>query len=278
MPEKLRPETFLHNYTEDILNRIVAGLRAPDSQAAEVTHELRKGLKRIRALVKLIRHKQPDEIYSETNVVLRDWGRIFSDLRDAHVHTEVLGQLSELPKLKALRSDLIRLSGINRKEISALKASLITQENKFSWIKQEIESTGEIETYFEVPELTWEDTKAGLEKSFRKSFESYQLARKHNHPEDLHEWRKRLKDFQYQLEFFDHVGNIETHSRLELSTEINEYLGTDQDYFNLSLWIMYHNKSFSNQESYSLLMDKIKQLSSDQQKLAFKKAERFYSD
>ena len=104
------------------------------------------------------------------------------------------------------------------------------------------------------------------------------MARKHNHPEDLHEWRKRLKDFQYQLEFFDHVGNIETHSRLELSTEINEYLGTDQDYFNLSLWIMYHNESFSSQESYSLLLDEIKQLRSDQQKLAFKKAERFYSD
>ena len=126
MPEKLRPETFLHNYTEDILNRIVAGLRAPDSQAVEVTHELRKGLKRIRALVKLIRHKQPDEIYSETNVVLRDWGRIFSDLRDAHVRTDVLGQLSEFTKLKTLKSDLIRLSGINRMEISALNASLIT--------------------------------------------------------------------------------------------------------------------------------------------------------
>lgn len=266
----------LKKYVDGIISEMTSGLSYPGDDIITSTHTLRKGLKRVRALVKLIRHTKPADLYISTNRQLRDWGRIFSDLRDAHVRSMVINQLSELAEFQSLHSELNRLIELNHKETEVLEKSLLHQNSTFSRLKKEIEKNGNFKEYFSSDELNAHDLDRGLKNSFNKSYEIFCIVQKHNVPEDLHEWRKRLKDVQYQLEFKDLVRGDKPDSGTELSAEINDHLGVDQDYFNLMIWLMYHDKKFSSSENYSTCMDLIKTMRSEQQKSAFSKAALLY--
>lgn len=266
----------LNHYVSKIFSEISSGLNSPGDEITTLTHTLRKGLKRVRALVKLIRHKQPVNSYESANKLLRDWGRIFSDLRDAHVRTQVINQLKEVSDFQSLHSELNQLNELNLKEIEAIENSLLNQNNKFSWLNEEIEKNESIEKYFSIDDLNVNDLNEGLKNSYNKSFDIFCIVKEHRVPEDLHEWRKRLKDFQYQLEFTDQIRGNNPDKRTELSAEINDHLGVDQDYFNLMIWLMYQKEKFSRPEHYSRFMEQVKEMRSALQKEAFNKATLLY--
>jgi hypothetical protein len=85
----------------------------------------------------------------------------------------------------------------------------------------------------EVAARGWAAVAPGLERSYRRSQESYLKCRK-RHGEHLaecfHEWRKRVKDLAYQLEFLDNVEPVVLkHLRKEFR-RLGTMLGEDHDY------------------------------------------------
>ena len=79
----------------------------------------------------------------------------------------------------------------------------------------------------------WEAVAPGLERSYSRAQASYLKCRKH-HAEQLaecfHEWRKRVKDLAYQLEFLDNVEpTVLRHLRKEFR-RLGTMLGDDHDY------------------------------------------------
>ena len=69
----------------------VGGARPSDSGV----HEARKKLKRIRAILRLVRDPMGEDIYRHENVVMRDAGRGLSEVRDAWVRTETLTSVAD---------------------------------------------------------------------------------------------------------------------------------------------------------------------------------------
>ncbi|MCW3057232.1 MAG: domain containing protein, partial [Solirubrobacterales bacterium] len=64
----------------------------PDEKAV---HEIRKALKRLRALVRLLRHELGEEAFARESAALRDAGRRLAGARDAEVLLDTLDSLLE---------------------------------------------------------------------------------------------------------------------------------------------------------------------------------------
>src|SRR5262249_44768125 len=71
------------------LERILEGLDEGPS-TAEAIHEIRKGTKRLRTLVRLVRDVIGEKRYRRENRAFRDMGRAFSAARDAEVAEQSL--------------------------------------------------------------------------------------------------------------------------------------------------------------------------------------------
>ncbi|HWX52791.1 MAG TPA: CHAD domain-containing protein, partial [Solirubrobacteraceae bacterium] len=78
--------------------------------AARAVHETRKALKRLRALMRLLRDELPDGEFGRENSALREAGRRLAGARDAEVMLDTLEALLERhPRKLGARSDLARL-------------------------------------------------------------------------------------------------------------------------------------------------------------------------
>src|SRR5919106_3312410 len=77
---------------DDALDQLHDGVeRNPDA----AVHEARKDLKKLRSVLRLVRHEVGDDLYRRENARFRDAGRALSGARDAQVKLETLAALRE---------------------------------------------------------------------------------------------------------------------------------------------------------------------------------------
>jgi CHAD domain-containing protein len=137
-------------------------------------HEARKSVKKTRALLRLVKG-------SNLNAPLREIGRSLSDFRDSAVLVETLDSLGG-PKVAAIRRELVR----RRKAPSSetLREIAATLQERAAEVKE------------------WPLKKDGLEKAAGKAKKARERAEESGKADDLHEWRKRVKDQWYHVRAF----------------------------------------------------------------------------
>src|SRR4051794_16328181 len=115
-----------------------------DSSRAEAIHEARKDMKKLRALLRLVRDELGEDVYGRENDCFRDTGRTLSGIRDAEVMIATLGDLEriygELPgagsRLRpALVANRFRVSGASLRPASqaAIDTLAAARERVADW-------------------------------------------------------------------------------------------------------------------------------------------------
>jgi len=168
---------------------------APD-QLVESVHLIRKRLKFLRALVKLTQFCSNEHNYKPSNYILRDTGRTVSECRDAHVRGMLLEEFSENELTKNLVDELAEINNSITKKI---ESNLLSGRPVFDEIITEISSV-ELNDYFESIDPDANCLIDGLALGYKKSYHAFHSELKSHEADLLHEWRKRTKDLQYQLE------------------------------------------------------------------------------
>lgn len=138
-------------------------------------HELRVKVKRLRALLRLTNRNKK---ISSLNNDLRKIGQTLSSVRDDTV-----------------RAKWLQRHGL-RFERKSPKIPLHKMERKLSFAQREARRLAR-QRFEDLP-----SQRAALEKSARKMMKCRKKALKKGSDEAYHEWRKRVKDLLYQLEFF----------------------------------------------------------------------------
>ena len=88
------PEGVIRLVSEEVDYAIVQlGNEANDRD--EAVHEARKSLKKIRAIMRLIRYEIGEDTYQQQNAFYRDLGRMLAPLRDAFVVTQTMEDVAE---------------------------------------------------------------------------------------------------------------------------------------------------------------------------------------
>lgn len=229
------------------------GEKAPN-QIVESVHLIRKRLKFLRAFIKLIRFCTDRENCKPVNYILRDCGRIFSDCRDAHVRGLLLNEFIQDDSLTDVVQELITVNNNVTKE---LERNLLQDSALFDELISEINQK-EVIDYIESLEANPECLIDGLTLGYEKSYQAFHSELKSHEADLLHEWRKRTKDLQYQLEvLLKSIPNQLSPSYDEIAI-LCEKLGRINDLFMFIGWLDSMQNSMESKKPSKKFREKLK--------------------
>ncbi len=192
-------------------------------------HQARKELKKVRAIVRLVRLDIGQEAYAKTNAYFRDIARKLSAARDA---SAVLDTLYDLEARLTTKKDQALLQKIKR-HLGAKKAAVTRyQINGRQVLPEAWQDLQQAEHYIEAMALQHEDFNA-FQPGIRKVYGRCRKGLKHAYalqtPEAFHQWRKRVKYLRYQLDILTPLWPQPlTVLEDELHT-LSDYLGDEHD-------------------------------------------------
>ena len=191
------------------------------TSAAETTddldlgvHTMRKGVKRLRAELRLWKTAMDPQAYRSEDEALSDIGAALAPARDAFVFGETLGALESSAGWDAAAAFIDKhheaaIDELRRGPLGQSVAALRTLRER--WLAGP-------------PHPGQAAVEAGLMRSFRKGAAAYAEAAATGHAEAFHRWRKQVKYLRYQLEA---VGGDP--ALIETLTELGVTLGFEHD-------------------------------------------------
>jgi CHAD domain-containing protein len=209
---------------DDALEQLDA---ARDGDFAAGVHEARKDLKKLRSLLRMVRDGLGEQTYRRENDRFRDAARRLSGARDAEVKLQTLAALEE------------RLDGaLPGGTVSVVRESLERRRpdgNEGEHLRQLEAATREIDIGRErIPDWRferggWNLLEPGLRRSYRRGRKRMAATREEPSGENVHEWRKRVKDLWYHLRVVRRSCPEALGPEADRAHELSDVLGDHHD-------------------------------------------------
>jgi CHAD domain-containing protein len=214
----------LRRIAREELGGAAAGLlRATVRTRDGAVHEARKSVKKVRALLRLMRGEL-GRTFSIENRRLRDVGRRLSVYRDATVMIETLDQLAGFGKHE---SSAAALAAIRRGLMESRRRQRLGDRmtNAMRRASEELQAAearvGRWRLVMDGPVAL----APGMETAYRRGRAGLAAARRHPRPDLCHEWRKRVKDHWYHLRLIENRWNEATRARERSLKQLETWLG-----------------------------------------------------
>jgi CHAD domain-containing protein len=272
-------------YVPDGIRRIARGqlLKAHDAlsgastrKVGEAVHETRKRLKRLRASVRLARDAIGEQTYERENTAFRITARRLAAGRDAQVLLETLDGLGErfADELAPHATDALRARLQDERE----HAVAATHEDAagIGAVLGALE-----EAVARTPAWTFEHDgfdalSPGLRRIYRRGRKRMRAARKDPSPDNLHEWRKRVKDLWHASQ----IVRVADPGRLKLvagrAHDLADLLGDVNDLRMLRDYVEAHPQCFADAAPKRALLAVIERRSDALRDKALKRGRRLY--
>jgi CHAD domain-containing protein len=174
-------------------------LPVPDE---EVIHDVRVLMKKSRSTLKLVA-PQLDTAYVTKDIAgLREVGRKMCSWRESSVHRKILKELKkDFPDIFSQLAENEKINLILKKtDASALTDEGIIADSEV--IQELLRKTGFRIRFQSMNKIDPQLLVAELELTYKLVIDIYLSCRNNPKPDKLHEFRKKSKDFLYQLYFF----------------------------------------------------------------------------
>jgi CHAD domain-containing protein len=183
-----------HEQLDRAIDELSTGV---DDEPARAVHDARKAMKKTRSLLRLVRGATPRRQRRHANAALRAAGRDLAHTRDSDVLGATLAALSDrfagqLPAttFAALREHFGSRTDGHDARIAARRSQVAALE-ELRGLRLDVDRSrfgGD----------GWKAIESGLVRSYTQGRKAFRRARSGGSLEDLHEWRKRVKDLWYQ--------------------------------------------------------------------------------
>ncbi len=245
--------------------------RAPSGAALsgdgeQTVHETRKALKRLRALLALLRPELGRKRYARETVALRDCARRLAGARDAEVMVGTLDALVRRHPAQLARSDAVRaLRAQLDAEREAAAALAIRDPRVRGEVVGELRAVRARVERWELRKRGFRSLTPGLERVYREGQVGLRAARRgaaggrggsrkrgRRHAEALHAWRKRVKDLRYVAETLDRGAGgsgSSTYTRrvARRADRLGEALGEEHDLALLEARVRERSRQFAEE-------------------------------
>lgn len=242
----------------------------------EAIHSVRKEVKKVRAVLGLVREATGGDTVRKSVKTLRAAGRLLRDARDAHVRPRTLERLvahfkDRLPLdaflgiKKVLRQNCLVETGkfLKGESVSVLDRLLRKLNRRAGDLKVKAEG--------------WAAIRSGLRESYRQGQRSLAEARRETSPENLHQWRKHVQDLWHQLRLLGPIHPADVRAAAEQMKTLSQNLGDDHDL--VMLWQFVHRRCARwHAGELELLKPLIELRRQELQAEAFRLGARFYRD
>jgi CHAD domain-containing protein len=245
---------------------------------AEAVHETRKRLKRLRALVRLSRDAIGDEAYERENTAFRMAGRRLAGARDAQVLLETLDAIGE------------RFADELPERITADLRAHLRDEHERAQTRlreHEADTTAVLETLTDAvartPAWTFEDDdfgalSPGLRRIYARGRKRMRAARRDPSPENLHEWRKRVKDLWHATQVVREARPKQLKPLSKRAHALADVLGDGHDLHLLRAYADTHPQCFASETDRRALLAVVDRRATALCEQALKRGSKLYDD
>jgi CHAD domain-containing protein len=191
----------------------------------EAVHEARKSVKKIRAVLRLVR-PELGEVYSVENVRLRDLGRKLSDFRDAGALLETFGNLQE-----KYRTELgtLTLGPVRRQLVREKKEHAANIGQTLSKTAVALRRAVRRVNSWPLSKDGFDAIGPGFERTFRQGRKGLARAKKNPTDENYHEWRKVVKYHWYHMRLLERLWTDVLRDCEKSLKDLETWLGDDHN-------------------------------------------------
>jgi CHAD domain-containing protein len=191
-------------------------------------HGARKDLKKLRAVVRLLRRELGEDLYRAESRRYRDAGRQLSATRDAEVKLETLDALAERSP------DLLGSGAVGewRERLERERAAAVADAHGGASIaiaRNAVEAGHGRIAAWPLRTDSWKLVGPGVERSYRRGRKAMRGAAADPGGESLHEWRKRAKELWYHLRLLEAALPPSLAGSVERADRLAEALGVHHD-------------------------------------------------
>ena len=197
------------------------------SKRDESIHEARKGIEKIRGLLKLVRF-EIGKSYRDANSTLREIGRGLSAVRDAGALIESfdatlssLGSKARTARFAAIRRGLFRDK--QEQEKVATSSNLVENSGKA------LLAFGQQVREWPLDSDAFTVLATGLKDSYKRGRKAMKVAEQSGDADRYHLWRKRAKEHWYHTRLMEPAWTKVFEAREEAIHELEQALGEDHN-------------------------------------------------
>jgi len=202
---------------EDLIDSIVGSGQHPKQEEAEYVHHVRTTIKRLRALLRLIRPAVGELFFNRENARLRKAGRRLAVARETLKTLSMAGE----PEKKAVAA---ALAGLESKTQPGTDIGEALRE-----VKADLEQTKRSLQRLQLVNGEWEVVEAGLQDVYRQSRKRMNAALQDGGDEAFHKWRIRVKNLFYELELLEPVWPKRMDKMTSQLAKLQDKIGLDHD-------------------------------------------------
>lgn len=222
---------------------------SPKRKLAGAVHDTRKSFKRLRATVRLARGAVGEEIYARENAAFRDSARRLSGVRDASVLIETLDELEKASGQDAPRGSTAMLRERLEDERKQALEALRGDDPVVAAVLADIEQARARTAQWTFECQGFEALAPGLRRIYRRGRKAMRRAQADPTEENLHEWRKRVKDL-WHAEQITRPAAPKRMKKLAKGTHtLADLLGDDHDLAELRRYAQRHPDSFDDHDA-----------------------------
>lgn len=186
-------------------------------------HESRRSIKRIRAILRLIRDEIGYSDYFRENRFYRDLARRMAPVRDSFVlHQTFLSLKSRYPDLVPERDYSLLQNGLCRRIESDLECFMDERGGFSSILKDVGQASRRIDHYCQLRN-SYRSVRKGIRRVYKRGRNHHFRIREIQNLDQFHEYRKNAKYLQFQMELMQplfpkllkaYAGTIDKHTEL----------------------------------------------------------------
>jgi CHAD domain-containing protein len=194
----------------------------------ERVHDARKHLKKLRALLRLVQCDLSADVFKQENRTFRDAGRKLSATRDAQVRLKTLKKLQQENKTNSatLQRAFQEVASNLSRAVQDLHGSSDAPGQEALAI---LGSADQRVKKWPLDKLKPKDLCHGLEYVYRRGRKGFARIQKEKSSENLHAWRKRVKDLWYHLRLLRETWPDLLKPYAQQTKLLSEYLGDAHD-------------------------------------------------
>jgi CHAD domain-containing protein len=195
----------------------------------EAVHEARKSLKKLRAVLRLVRPVIGEKAYRRENTCFRDAARPLTEVRDARILIETLDKLAEHFREHVAGRSFDDVRKALQDNLRAVRKLVLDEQNAFTVVAETARQARErVKDWADIPDR-WSSVGEGLQEVYRRASAAFADAADDPSVAKLHEWRKQVKYLRYQLEILRALWPARLEELANEADHVGELLGDDHD-------------------------------------------------
>jgi len=200
----------------------ISTVAAGDEAAA--VHATRKDIKKLRALLRLIREQIGKEIFREENARLREVARGLAGSRDARVQLQLVENLGARAGARSMAF---------AETAATLRAQMAEHADRFGSQRRNAKTTlqwiGDRLEGWPLENLKIEDLCCALQVSYKRGRRCFRAADVQPAAQNFHAWRQRVKDIWYQARLLQSLNPVVMSEIAKDARTLGQHLGDLHD-------------------------------------------------